>query len=43
MKPAPPLEEPAGFFRPQIEFSALHLFVGRQNHDKGERNHLQEE
>src|SRR6516225_3263262 len=43
LKPTPPLEEAACFFRAQIELSALQSFVGRQNHDKGEWNNQQEE
>jgi hypothetical protein len=43
MKPAPPLEEATCFLRAQVELSAFQPFVGRQNHDKRERNNQQEE
>src|SRR5262249_49386406 len=43
MKPTPPLEEAACFFRAEVEFLTLQPFVGRQNHDKRQRNNQQEE
>ena len=42
MKPTPPREEAACFFRAGVEFLTLQPFVGRQNHDKRHRNNQQE-